>query len=301
MIVPGLVNAHVHLEIPRVATPRQQGFRAWVSALKAGEPASRATFDTNLATARALGTAAVVDVSNRGFVGDLPGLYQHEFYGIDQEPALPPRAIPHAPFSTAAATIVGCARLAEAEGRAWSMHCDEDPDERTFVATGTGPWADSMRAGGRDLSRFVPFPGTPVAYLDHLGVVSPRTLLVHCVLTGPADLDTIARRGAAIAVCPRSNLHITGRLPDVPAMLGRGIPVCIGTDSLSSTPDLDLLGEVVALREAFPEVPLLTWLDALTTTPRRWLGLAAVPSLELSANSLDELFSGAPVQRRWVA
>ena len=52
---------------------------------------------------------------------------------------------------------------------------------------------------------------------------------------------------------------------------------------------------------SFPEVPLLTWLDALTTTPRRWLGLAAVPSLELSANSLDELFSGAPVQRRWVA
>lgn len=301
MRIPGLVNAHVHLELPRVPTPRGEGLLAWVRALRAGEPASRATFDHNLAAAHALGTGAVVDVSNHGFVGHLPGLYQHEFYGIDEAPVLPPAATPHTPFTTPARTIVACARMAEAAHRCWSIHVDEDPDERSFLSSKSGPWADYMRARGRDLSGFEPFPGTPVAYLDHLGVLSPRSLLVHCVLTGPDDLDTVARRGAAIALCPRSNLHITGRLPDVPAMLARGIPVCIGTDSLSSTPDLDLLGEVAVLRAHFPAVPLDTWLHALTTTPSRWLGLPSTGALEVDADDLSTLFDSPAPSRRWVS
>ena len=41
-----------------------------------------------------------------------------------------------------------------------------------------------------------------------------------------------------------------------------GIPICVGTDSLSSNDQLSMVAELYCLQEAFPEVPLgelLTW------------------------------------------
>jgi cytosine/adenosine deaminase-related metal-dependent hydrolase len=110
-----------------------------------------------------------------------------------------------------------------------------------------------------------------VRWLDSLGVLSPRALLVHCTLTGPEDLALVAERGASICVCPRSNLHITGRLPDVPAMFGAGVRVLVGTDSLASSPDLDVRNEVAVLRAAFPAVPPARWDRCLTEDAWAWL------------------------------
>ncbi len=45
-------------------------------------------------------------------------------------------------------------------------------------------------------------------------------------------------------------------------MRRNGLKLCIGTDSLSSNDDLDMLKEIFCLQENFPEVPLgelFTW------------------------------------------
>ena len=85
--------------------------------------------------------------------------------------------------------------------------------------------------------------------------------MVHA---GPDDRRRAREAGATAVLCPRSNLHIGGRLPDVPALLADGVALALGTDSLASCPDLSVFGEVATLAARFPAVPALVWLEAAT-------------------------------------
>ena len=64
------------------------------------------------------------------------------------------------------------------------------------------------------------------------------------------------------AVCPLSNIFIHNALPPIPLMRDNGLDIMVGTDSLSSNDDLDIVKELICLHENFPEVPtseLLVW------------------------------------------
>jgi cytosine/adenosine deaminase-related metal-dependent hydrolase len=264
----GLVNAHVHLELPACATEAGQGFLPWMSSWRGRVAPGADHARANAAAVAAMGTAAVIDVGNLD-VGagalagaGLGGVAFREVFGFDVPRAAAPfaNATPHALYSTHADTVLEVAR----RGRPWTLHVDEDEAERAFLLRGEGPWPGVLRASGRDFSGWRPPGLTPVRYLDALGVLGPDALLVHCTLTEPADLDLIALRGASVCVCPRSNLHITGRLPDVPAMLDRGIRVLVGTDSLASSPDLDVRNEIAMLQQHFPRIPASRWVRCVT-------------------------------------
>ena len=93
--------------------------------------------------------------------------------------------------------------------------------------------------------------------------VEGNVLLVHeCCLT--AEGAALAKKVLThpyLAVCPLSNLFIHNMLPPIPVMRASGIPICIGTDSLSSNDQLDVFAELECLRKAFyvPMQELLTW------------------------------------------
>ena len=119
-------------------------------------------------------------------------------------------------------------------------------------------------------------PGkSPVDYLASLGAFDGPAppLLVHMVCAGAEDRRIARQAGATVVLCPRSNLHIGGRLPDVPALLDDGVPLALGTDSLASTPDLSLWGEMATLARHFPSVPVARWLEAATRGGAQALGL----------------------------
>jgi cytosine/adenosine deaminase-related metal-dependent hydrolase len=65
---------------------------------------------------------------------------------------------------------------------------------------------------------------------------------------------TLRASGATVVLCPRSNRHVSGALPDLPRLLAAGIPLAVGTDSLASSPSLSPLEELAVLHRAFPEV-----------------------------------------------
>jgi cytosine/adenosine deaminase-related metal-dependent hydrolase len=96
----------------------------------------------------------------------------------------------------------------------------------------------------------------------------PGHLAVHCVDLDGEDVAALAATGATAVLCPRSNRHIGGRLPPLPALLEVGVPLAVGTDSLASSPSLSPLAELAALGEAFPEVP------ARRLLPLAWNGAA---------------------------
>lgn len=263
----GPVNAHVHLELPATPTVAGQGFLPWMRSWRAGAPASAEAARANAHTVAATGTAAVIDIGNLD-VGlaamaeaGLGGRAFHEVFGFDQPRVAHgvARATPHAPYSTHADTVCEVA----GRGDLWSIHCDEDQAERDLLLHGAGPWIDTLRHMGRDLTGWRAPGLTPVRWLDSLGVLGPRALLVHCTLTERADLELIAERGATVCICPRSNLHITGKLPDVSLMCQVGVRVLVGTDSLASAPDLDVRREVAFLRDSFPNLPASRWERAL--------------------------------------
>jgi hypothetical protein len=155
------------------------------------------------------------------------------------------------------------------------VHVAEDPAERRLLAHGDGPFAQVLGKLGTspdELSR-ARSPVALVAPSLHAG-----NLAVHCVDLDREDISLLARSGATVALCPRSNAYITGRIPNLPGLLAAGVPLALGTDSLASSPSLSPLGEVAALARAFPEVPAarivaLLWNGPVVGAP--WVGRLA--------------------------
>ncbi len=71
---------------------------------------------------------------------------------------------------------------------------------------------------------------TPVAYLDSLGVLSDRTLMVHCVWVDQQDLSIMRDRGVKVVHNPSANAFLGDGIAPVRQMLELGVPVCLGTD-----------------------------------------------------------------------
>jgi 5-methylthioadenosine/S-adenosylhomocysteine deaminase len=71
---------------------------------------------------------------------------------------------------------------------------------------------------------------SPVRFLDSLGVLSPRTLMVHCVWVDEGDLTLIAERGARVVHNPSANAFLGDGIAPFRRMLARHIPVALGTD-----------------------------------------------------------------------
>lgn len=292
LLLPGLVNAHTHLEFSAGGSiPGGNGLPDWLTrVMTRPRPAAAMREAAGRASAgwlRARGTAAVCDISNVGDTAPwlvdagLVGVVQHERIGferaslpdrvasaglpdrVDRGPAgeVVTRPAPHAPYSTAPELLVAASRPGAVPA---SIHLAEDAMELLFLAEGRGPCADVLDDLGRDWRWWSPPGLAPAQALDALGLLGPDLMLVHGTWLDPSAIELVAARGAPICLCPRSNLHIGGRLPDVPAMVAAGVRLALGTDSLASAPDLDVLGELAALNAAFPDVDPLTWLRAAT-------------------------------------
>jgi aminodeoxyfutalosine deaminase len=311
-LLPGLVNAHCHLELS-VAAGLVKGGRGlvdWVGTLAATPPVTPAARQAAAAQAAAaaarLGTAAIGDVGNTLDAVDgiaragLRGTLFHELVGSREAAsggaladAARERAAaatwpaglayvpaPHAPYSVGADLLRRIFAAAARAGVATSIHVAEDEDELALLRDGSGRWPAVLHALGVAPGSRTPGKA-PLAYLASLGAFDAPAppLLVHMVHACPEDRALARRAGATVVLCPRSNLHIGGRLPDVEKLLDEGVPVALGTDSLASVDDLSLWAEMATLAAGFPAVPAARWLQAATAGGARALGLAACGAL----------------------
>lgn len=307
VLLPALVNAHLHLELSHLAgrVPGGDGLAPWILRLvaeraRAPEGAADAAMARGVEALEGAGVAAVGEVSNTlaslaplGWAG-LAGTVFHEVFGFSGERAeaalraagearasattgptsLGVALSPHSLYSTNPRILQRLLR----EGPA-SIHLAEDPAERLFAARGEGPLASIARQLGALDADLVPRGRSAVAAVAPF--LGPRSLVVHGVDLDEQDLADLRRSGATVALCPRSNLHVGGRLPDLPRLLAAGVPLAVGSDSLASSPSFSPLEELAALRRAFPEVP------AARLVPLAWNGAA------VGAPGLGRLAEGA--------
>ncbi len=301
-VVPGLVNAHAHLQLAplRVAERR---FVPWLSAVMAGQASAttaerRAAVAEAGATLAADGTAAVGEIDATGESaavlarGPLRGRCYRELTGfhldgsgarrllrerVEAHAALPRGWSPHAPYSVSAALFSAASR-----SRRWlAIHCAEVPEEQQFLATGQGPFADLLRRLGRLPTGFrAPGVGA-VRWLERLGALHARTLLVHCQELQRGDRARIAGAGASIVVCPGTIDWFRRTPPPVASWLRAGIPVALGTDSRASNVALSMRRELARARALWPDLRDAELLAMATQNGGRALGLPACGQLRM--------------------
>lgn len=85
---------------------------------------------------------------------------------------------------------------------------------------------------------------SPVAYLNDLGLIGPRSVLAHCVHLSDGDREILAERDAIIAHCPASNLKLCSGQFDHLAARMAGIRLTLGTDGASSNNGLSMVTEM---------------------------------------------------------
>jgi len=299
VVVPGLINAHLHLELSHVlgTTTRGKGFATWVLSLIANslEKLSQKALDKAITQLAACGTVAVIDITTRNTAriadaleaAGIGGALAIEFFGfaggkelqwpisIAELPAHARKRITaagHALYSTHPDTLVAAKRWCTEQGRPFSLHLAEHPDETKQMLTGSGDFADLLRKKGVLPADWAPPGCRPVEYADRLGLLDQQTLAVHCVQLDDTDIATLAARGTTVCLCPRSNAYIDVGLAPWKKLAAAGVPLCLGTDGLSSNSDLNLWNEALDILEQ-PDSPgfceVLRW---MTSTPARLLG-----------------------------
>jgi len=304
VLLPGLVNAHCHLELSHFSTLARgpRSFVPWVESLVTAR-SKESPEGLQLSTRAAVqelersGTVAVGDVSNLLAHLDLlaaasfDAVVFYELLGWDPAHAtsilgaaearinrLPKELAAkgvrvclaaHAPHSVSQRLLEGLV----ARGGPAAIHLAESQAEGRFLADGQGEWRDFLERRGLGHVAFAGVRASPVRYLESLGALSPGLLAAHCVNVDAEDQAVLSRNGVRVAICPRSNVNLGVGLPPVPALLKAGIRLCLGTDSAASAGSLNLIEDLVLLHREFPMLEPEALIRMATISGAEALGL----------------------------
>ena len=310
-VLPGLVNAHTHLELShlRDRVPPADSFVGWVRRVIAAQRSRSAPDAPEILTgivgaideAIRCGTAVVGDISNtlvsfsqlvesplaavvfheviRFNTADPRGVVEKARRAIDTLPvteSVRASLAAHAPYSVAPLVFRAIKASVGAQLHArCSVHVSESPEEVEFIRTGTGAWRVLLEELGSWDAAWVAPGGTPVEFLDACGFLDEHVVAVHGVQMTRDDLARLASRGVTLVTCPRSNVHTGVGTPPLAEFYQSGVRIAIGTDSLASAPDLNVFGEMAAMRRMAPSVPARRLLDSATRQGARALGFDA--------------------------
>ena len=307
-LLPGLVNAHTHLELSwlKGRVPPGPDFLTWVQGLmrvrtapeQPGNPATDDPARAAIAEMRATGTVAVGDIANALISpallaeAGMPAVVFHELIGfrvtdgarhVEQArtrqagqawPGVRIALAPHAPFSVSRELFAAIRdAAAAATPPLTSVHAGESPEEVTLLSTGDGPWRERLVALDAWRDDWTPPGCGPGDYLCDLGVIGRGTLVVHGVQLTDAELARIAATGATLVTCPRSNTWVGVGAPPIARFLASGVRLAVGTDSLASCPDLNLFAELAEMRRLAPDASARRLLVAAAAGGAQALGL----------------------------
>ncbi|XOF33740.1 MAG: amidohydrolase [Candidatus Electrothrix sp. YB6] len=141
-----------------------------------------------------------------------------------QHPLISPAVFAHSPYTCCPDTLLAAKELARAEDVLLFIHTAETRQEAGMIPDMQG--------------------GSPIRHLRALELLDASTVCVHSVWADEEDLDILAETGAAVVVCPQSNLKLASGTAPLRAMLDRNIRVGIGTDGAASNNSLDLFREM---------------------------------------------------------
>jgi 5-methylthioadenosine/S-adenosylhomocysteine deaminase len=187
-----------------------------------------------------------------------------------RSPRITPAVFAHAPYTCSPQTLRRAKELADQQGVRFFIHLAETHAEQALIIDPRG--------------------STPVRHLAELGILDENCVCVHAVWLDDNDLDLLADSGAAVVTCPHSNLKLAAGIARVPELLGRGIPVGIGTDGCASNNSLDMFREIDLLAKIMKlnpldatALPASAALRCATAEGARVIGLTTVGTVAVGA------------------
>jgi cytosine/adenosine deaminase-related metal-dependent hydrolase len=297
-ILPGLVNAHTHLDLTglRGQCPPSTDFTSWLRAViqhrrNTSGAQIKQDIRAGLAESLAHGTTLLGDISGQGESWDVlvsapvRAVIFRELLGLTADrakqaqetaeswlrahgptPTCWPGLSPHAPYSVRGSLLQVIEWLARNYDAPLSVHLAESQAELQLLRSHEGPFVPFLSdLGVWDVEGLA---GDETDFVSLTRAGTP-TLLVHGNYLTPF---TAIRRNGTVVYCPRTHAAFGHTLHPFREFSTRGVRVALGTDSLASNPDLNVLGEVRYLHEQFPEIPGAVLLELATQAGAEALG-----------------------------
>ncbi len=279
-IIPGLVNAHTHLDLSGLGDLNGEvspgpDFTRWLKAIIARRrqqiPDQTARdIRAGLEQSLRFGTTLIGDIASEGssrpILADSPcwSMVFRELLGLPSQRAMAAWAAatqwldkhpdsetcraglsPHAPYSVHQSLF----RSAGQAGAPLSVHLAESSYERELLEEHRGPFVDFLReVGAWEEDGLAP----SFDWIIRNSESAPAVLLAHAnYLASTTKLSS----KTTVVYCPRTHAAFGHAPHPFREFLGRGIRVALGTDSLASNPDLDLLAEARFIHERHPDFP----------------------------------------------
>jgi 5-methylthioadenosine/S-adenosylhomocysteine deaminase len=297
VILPGLINAHSHLEYATYAGFGDgEPFGTWIGTHVMRKRALDFADMVAIATRGAADslTAGITTTADYSFSGaaaiaaatlGLRAIVYLEVFGSDpavaaaqfaekravagSSPLVTLGVSPHAPYTCSLAVYEWCLSLGIPVG----THLAESANENEWLVDGTGPMAPNAAI-------LVPPTGQrAVQTLEP--VLGPDLLCAHCVEVTSEDIALLAARDVPVVHCPRSNALLGCGVAPLSDFLVAELRVGLGTDSPASTPSFDIWEELRAAvyaargRARRPDaLSAATALDLVTSGAARALGLS---------------------------
>ncbi len=274
ILMPGLINTHVHLEFSANKTTLKYGnFVNWLFSVITNredliERATEELIDNELSKMLKNGTTTIGAISSYGFdmnsciktpinvvyfteiLGSKPDMIDTLFLDFQEKLKLAlrnksdnfiPAVAIHSPYSTHPILIREVLKIAKEKNLAVSTHFQESSAENDWLNYSSGEFESffkDMLDQHKSLTK-------PSEFLEQFKGVSPLSF-THCVEANEKELDQIKNLGASIIHCPNSNRLLNNSVLNLSYL--DDIPLAMGTDGLSSNHSLNMFEE---LRSSF--------------------------------------------------
>jgi cytosine/adenosine deaminase-related metal-dependent hydrolase len=307
-LLPGLVNAHTHLEFADVAAPLGEpgmSLPEWIREVMAHRragPVSRAhSVHQGLQACMRTGTTTLGDIATHDWRADLAseGEWWPEVVMFreaiaptveriapvvsaaeallsspDRIAHIHPALSPHAPYTVHPELLDSMVEMARRHQVPLAMHLAESREELELLRSGGGPFRELLV----ELNAWNPAPdarlGSIRAYLERLAR-APRALVIHGNYLNADEREFLVEQAASLSVvyCPRTHAFFNHEPYPLAELLLRGVRVALGTDSRASNPDLDMWREIRFVAQQHPGVSPETVLQLATLAGAQALGL----------------------------
>lgn len=309
ILSPGFINCHCHLELSHMKGLIPEGTGLVQFVLKVVQQRHFPDEEILLAIEKAEdemlanGIVAVGDICNNvltvaqktkgriyyhNFIeasGFNPGIVQQRFqrsieffrayarnYSIPVESN---SIVPHAPYSVA--NELWELIIHFPGNHLLTIHNQETAAENELFLHKQGEFLELYDAMNIDPSFFQPSGKSSLQtylpkFLKHQSVI-----LVHNVHTSAADIQfgqqSVIHQQLHYCLCPNANQYISRQLPDIKMLMDNNCSIVLGTDSLASNHQLNMLEEIKTIQQAFPSIEMETMLSWATSNGAKALQL----------------------------
>ena len=309
ILSPGFVNAHCHLELSHLKglIPEKIGLVEFVFKIITERHFAEAVILAAIEIAEnemlQNGIVAVGDICNNTFTipqkkkqrlayhnfievsGFIPSLAQERF---DKAKDIQSQYLtttnqqrttfsPHSPYSVSPQLfqLINNATV----NNIVTIHNQETVAEEDFIKNKTGDFLNLYKKLGLEIDFFEPTGKSSLqSWLPYLHN-NQSLIFVHNVTTTLEDITFTKTRNLKseiqnwFCLCPNANLYITNKLPNVNMLIENECNIVLGTDSLASNHQLNILEEIKTLHKNLPDIKLETLLQWATINGAKALGM----------------------------